>query len=181
MEYYVYIYKNPIKNNQPFYVGKGKDFRYRHHLYPCNLRKDNHKNRIIKKILNSGNYPEIQIIPCKNETEAYKKEIKLIYKYRRIKDGGILVNNLPGGRLPPKNKGLDHPRLGVSKKVYKVVNLKTNEEYVTDCIYAWAKLNNLNATTLVEIATRKVIKRSKKGLPVTRKHHKGYYCTLITN
>jgi hypothetical protein len=30
--FYVYIYLNPLDNNQPFYVGKGKGNRYKTHL-----------------------------------------------------------------------------------------------------------------------------------------------------
>jgi len=28
MSFYTYVYKNPLKNNEPFYIGKGKYFNH---------------------------------------------------------------------------------------------------------------------------------------------------------
>jgi hypothetical protein len=57
-EFYVYMLCNPLKNDEPFYVGKGKDDRCQHHTNEAMKEnytdKNHHKIRTIKKILASG-------------------------------------------------------------------------------------------------------------------------------
>jgi hypothetical protein len=49
--YYVYLILNPLKNNEPFYVGKGKRYRHKEHFSrQRDLIKNNHKNNTIRKI-----------------------------------------------------------------------------------------------------------------------------------
>lgn len=83
-DYYIYVwYRND--NNEPFYVGKGKEGRYRS-LHSRNR----YFNRIYKKY---GGYSK-KIIENLTDEEALKKEFELIAEYKKsyklanISDGG---------------------------------------------------------------------------------------------
>ena len=100
-EYYVYIYKNPLKNNQPFYIGKGKKSRYLQH---CNQTKDNctnfHKFNTIKQIQEkTGKNPPIEFYAEHlTHEEACFLETELIAFYGRSDiNKGILTNLTDGG------------------------------------------------------------------------------------
>jgi len=97
--YYVYIYKNPLKNDEPFYVGRGKDDRCKKHLLPYMLKKDNDKNKVIKEILSENLEPIIEIFSTGlTFTESNNLERKLISDFGRIKEGGTLTNITSGGQ-----------------------------------------------------------------------------------
>ena len=62
-KFYIYVYLDPRKPGnfkyggytfkyEPFYVGKGQNYRYKEHLYESYNKKDNnsHKCNIIRKI-----------------------------------------------------------------------------------------------------------------------------------
>lgn len=98
--FYTYILKNPIKDNQPFYVGKGKDRRAYRHFQSIEWKESStnpHKTRILCQIKKAGLEPSIDIIPARTEEEAFEKEIELINLYKREIDGGILTNICFGG------------------------------------------------------------------------------------
>lgn len=99
--YYVYKLLNPLKDNQVFYVGKGHGNRAEYHFKAINrksYKSDNlHKTRTLKQIAESGLTPNIDIIPCKSEQDAFDMERQLISKYGRQTDGGILTNLCLGG------------------------------------------------------------------------------------
>jgi hypothetical protein len=92
--YYVYSYKDPRTNNI-FYIGKGKDYRWKRHLGKKMLERDNPKNRIIKEILSIGLFPIIEKLEENlTEEESFVKEqewIKLIGKEN-------LTNRTSGGQ-----------------------------------------------------------------------------------
>lgn len=112
VKYYVYIYKNPLANYDPFYVGKGSGKRYKDHMYPCILKKDDWKSRIIQKIFATNQKPKIEILWCEDEAASFKLEKELIAKFGLKHEGGLLVNMTPGGDQPPKNEGKEHPTQG---------------------------------------------------------------------
>ena len=112
LDYYVYVYLNPLKPGnyeygpykfecEPFYVGKGRDYRFRAHMEASSLKKDNnrHKTNTIKKILSK----ELEPVILKLEdplTDYESKEIekwliKLIGRADLIK--GPLANLTDGG------------------------------------------------------------------------------------
>lgn len=98
--FYVYELLNPLKNNQPFYIGKGKDRRAYRHFQAVEWKESNnnpHKTRTLLLIKKAGLEPGINIIPCESEEEAFNVEKELISKYRRSVDGGILTNICLGG------------------------------------------------------------------------------------
>lgn len=96
--YYVYEYVDP-RNNQPFYIGKGKGNRFNHHIKNLNDGNNLHKTNKIKKILSENLDPIINIISSGlTETEAFEMERILILKFGRIDNKtGCLVNLTDGG------------------------------------------------------------------------------------
>jgi hypothetical protein len=96
--YCVYALVDP-KNNQIFYIGKGKKYRPTAHLKPSVWK--NPKNTTnpflyfkIKSLMENNVVPEIQILyETDSEEAAYNKELELIHLYgRRFVDGGQLFN-----------------------------------------------------------------------------------------
>lgn len=99
--YYVYVLIDP-RNDQPFYVGKGKDDRVRRHYYNwSSIDKSNlYKSRKIKKLQRMGYEPRYEILfESENENAIFKKEKELIAEWGRvgIDKEGILTNINPGG------------------------------------------------------------------------------------
>ena len=101
--YYVYVYCNPLKNNEPFYVGKGKGNRWKKHLVEKTTSKgriNKHKIHTIQKIQNAGLEVIIEkVLENVDEKTAFEKEIELIKLYGRVDLGlGSLVNLDNGGK-----------------------------------------------------------------------------------
>jgi hypothetical protein len=100
-DYYIYIYLNPLKNNRPFYIGKGKDKRKYSHLYEKLEKTSNpHKiNTILKIIKETGKRPPIEIYRSALSSEdAFYLEKELIDFYgRKNNNTGILCNLTDGG------------------------------------------------------------------------------------
>lgn len=97
-EFYVYVLIDP-RDDQPFYVGKGKGNRLYHHLKESQLKKKSHKNNKIIQIHASGYGVTIKKVKENlTEKEAIDLERQLIAKYgRRDNQTGILTNNTDGG------------------------------------------------------------------------------------
>ena len=88
--YYVYVYMDPRKpgdyiygelklTHKPFYVGKGYGYRINEHMYKTHLKRNNHKNNKIKKILSEGLEPiRVKVYEGLTEKESLQKEIELI-------------------------------------------------------------------------------------------------------
>lgn len=124
-----YVYEDLKFDFEPFYVGKGKEFRYLEHLKSDsrNLFRTNK----IKKIVSLG-YDMKQFIVLLNEgvteQEAFEHEITLIQKIGRIiSDEGPLTNFSPGGyggdtmtHHPNRDEIIErNKRVGVAHKFYK--------------------------------------------------------------
>jgi hypothetical protein len=111
MNFYTYIYTDPRKpgnysvggikvDYEPFYVGKGKDARWKDHLLDSSLRKNTHKNNKIQKllILEYDLKKYVVIVPSCSEKEAFNLEEKLISFYGRLNNKtGFLTNLTDGG------------------------------------------------------------------------------------
>jgi hypothetical protein len=94
MIFYTYIWKNPLKNNEPFYVGKGKDDR----AYVMK-EKNQHFTNTVNRIKKAGLEPIIEFL-CKDVDEelAFLVEVEAIAKYgRRDLKTGCLTNQTNGG------------------------------------------------------------------------------------
>lgn len=110
--FYIYVYLNPLIKGEfiydeykfeyePFYVGKGKNRRYKEHLYEQYLKKENTKNNIIKEILSNNQNPIIiKLHENLTELESFKLE-RLIIK----KIGNIIYNNGPLTNLTVGGEG----------------------------------------------------------------------------
>lgn len=95
MDFYVYIYYDPSRNNEPFYVGKGKDARAWDHFY----RKGKHpfiqRLQFLKK---NKIKPIIGFYGGLDEEFALFLEMELIQKFgRRDLGKGPLLNLSDGG------------------------------------------------------------------------------------
>lgn len=110
--FYVYIYCDTRKpfnycsddlhlDFEPFYVGKGSGYRFRHHMSKASLNKRCPKSSIIKAVLNAtGAEPHIEIIKCKSEEASFDLETSLINVFgRRFVDNGLLTNMCGGGEV----------------------------------------------------------------------------------
>ena len=115
-KYYVYVYLDPRKPGkyqysgldfsflfEPFYVGKGKNFRDIQHLVeskrPSTLKRNLHKNNKINSIFKNGLEPIIiRVLENLSETDSLNFEIYIINKIGRsdIKTGP-LSNHTNGG------------------------------------------------------------------------------------
>jgi len=107
--YYVYGLIDP-RNNQVFYIGKGKDDRALSHFTEHALKREgnNKKTAKIRKLKELGYEPMIEFYAQNIEDEniAYQIEAALIKKYGRIgyDPNGILTNICEDSR-PPNHKG----------------------------------------------------------------------------
>lgn len=106
--FYVYVYFDPTTSStlhpsgfEPFYVGKGKNDRVRHHLFESNIKgdKNKHKTNKIKKLLSNNIQPFIEIVNSNlTEHDAFELEKQLIIKFGRADLGlGPLTNLTDGG------------------------------------------------------------------------------------
>lgn len=98
MNWYVYIIKDP-RNQNIFYVGKGKDYRTSATLYIKDKGCNHIKRMIIESIRNDSYEPIVEIVArFETENEALQFEKTLISKYGRIIKGtGQLANLSDGG------------------------------------------------------------------------------------
>ena len=106
--YYVYILCDPRRNDQPFYVGKGKGRRARVHLGKGRKTDNPWKTAKTKKIREAGLEPIIQYYATDlTEDAAYDLESELIKRCGRAKidEGGNLTNMCIDARPPPYPTG----------------------------------------------------------------------------
>jgi len=110
-DYYIYVYLDTRKKSknifsetisfdyEPFYVGKGRNKRYRQHLMPCGKGYNRLRDSIITKILDEGKEPIIiKVYDGLSEEDALIKEEELITLIgRRDLCLGTLSNLTDGG------------------------------------------------------------------------------------
>jgi hypothetical protein len=103
---YTYIYFDPSRDFEPFYVGKGNGRRYKRHL----TRKDMHPmTHRIQKMLKENIEPIIKIIECSTDENALNLESALIRIFgRKDLNKGPLLNLTDGGENPPRLFGEDN-------------------------------------------------------------------------
>lgn len=108
--HYAYIYTDPSRNDEPFYVGKGHKDRCYQHLRPSYRFKSRLSglpfyNRL-SKMIEKGIKPNITKIECSDSDTAYALEIGLIKTIGRRNLGkGSLLNLCDGGRGPNGKTG----------------------------------------------------------------------------
>jgi hypothetical protein len=143
MDYYVYVYLDPRSPGEyeyseytfeyePFYVGKGRGWRFRNHLLKVKRGKYPNlpKFHIIKQILDSGNDPIIiKYKENMSEEESFLLEEDLINKIgRKDLKKGPLRNLSNGGEGNGDRKFTDEHRknLSISKKGIVTENMKVH-------------------------------------------------------
>lgn len=94
--FYVYIYRDPSRNDEPIYVGKGHGKRALSHL----KRKDRHPFvQRLQKLAENSVVPTVEIIDAIDEDHAYFLEECLVQIIGRKNIGtGPLLNLSDGGR-----------------------------------------------------------------------------------
>lgn len=115
MDFYTYIYYDPSRGNEPFYVGKGIGNRAWGHL----KRKDKHQftNRL-KSMKAQGASPVIGLYSGLDEEFAYFLEEELIAHFgRKDINTGTLLNMNDGGKggmsgYKPTPEHIEKMRLG---------------------------------------------------------------------
>lgn len=97
--FFVYMLCNPIKNDEPFYVGKGKGRRPYSHIRQAKSGYKSHKCSIIRKILFAELEVNIKYIDLNlSENDAYELEEFLINEIgRHDLNMGTLTNVTNGG------------------------------------------------------------------------------------
>ena len=107
--FYVYMLLDPRKNNQPFYVGKGTDDRWKDHLLETSDTSINkRKFNTIQKIKALGLEVGVEFVQYfEDENQAYNLEEQLIAQYGRkgYDPGGILTNICEDSRPPNWHQG----------------------------------------------------------------------------
>jgi len=169
---------------EPFYVGKGKDYRYADHFQHSTLIKENNrKSTKIKSIINkTGKNPKVEFLYTNlTNEEALEIERNIIKDLKRDFEGGILTNTTEGGENPPAMIGeangffgkkhseetkqiMRDAKLGKSRKIYKIV-FDDGNEIIVNNMKKYCEENNYNynfLVGLVRIRKRKV--RNKYGI-----------------
>ena len=108
--YYVYVLIDP-RNDQPFYVGKGKGDRVLQHYYEWECIDQHNRNKAlkIKTLKQLGYEPKYKIVFESSDAKlVFDEESRLISKWGRHKydKGGILTNIRLGGEGPINERGM---------------------------------------------------------------------------
>jgi hypothetical protein len=110
MKFYVYVYRDPSRNNEPIYVGKGFGNRAYEHL-----DSGSHSvlvNRRLAKMKRNGIEPIINVIDMPSEALAVQCEIDTIARFgRKDLKLGPLLNQTDGG------EGVSNPSAATRQKI----------------------------------------------------------------
>ena len=118
--YYVYLHKNSV-TNQPFYVGSGVIGR----VYNFYSRPD-----YWKEYVSVNGEPIVEIVASvQTKLESLQIEVETIKKYKRICDGGILLNKSVGGIGPTGYNQSNEAkiRIGIAHK-NKKLSIETKDK-----------------------------------------------------
>jgi len=130
--YYVYIFSH---NDVPFYVGLGKNSRWRQHFHNSPFREGHNSYRYskIRKLLDNDD-EKIQVHIAAHRLsaeEAQQLEMKLIAEHGRKCDGGTLTNISIGGE-----SGANGRKHTEEHKQYMSVKQRgTNSKVTEDLVY----------------------------------------------
>lgn len=98
--FYVYVLRDPRpgKNEQPIYVGKGQGNRANYHFRKAKVHDNPLLRRVLTKIRAVSLKPLVSIENCRDEADAYQREIDSIAQFgRRDLGTGSLCNLTSGG------------------------------------------------------------------------------------
>lgn len=94
-QFYVYVYRDPSRRNEPIYVGKGQDDRAHSHLTRKDMHPFTHRLQLMKR---NGIEPITSVVNLPSEALAIQCEIDTIARFGR-KDLGLgpVLNMTDGG------------------------------------------------------------------------------------
>ena len=153
MDYYVYLYLDPSRNNEPLYIGKGRKRRHLFHL----THKNNHHpfyNRL-SYLKNIGVQPTIVFL-CKgiDEETALMYEMKFIKQFGRKDLGlGTLLNLTDGGE-----KGGGH--INSPELAYRKGSSMRGKNHSDSAI---KKISEFNLTSAPRLTCQHCNKEGNKG------------------
>lgn len=129
MDFYIYIYRDPSRDNEPIYVGKGHGKRAWRHL----TRKARHPFvQRLQFMSRNGIIPDIQIIDAIDEEHAFFLEECCISIFGRKDLGtGSLLNLTDGGEGTANPSSVTRGKIGAANKGRKRTEeqIKVNSEY----------------------------------------------------
>lgn len=140
-QFYVYVYRDPSRRNEPIYVGKGLGNRAYEHL---NDAQNNHFKNRLAKMKREGVDPIINVVGMPSEALALLCEVDTIARFGR-KDLGLgpLLNLTDGGEGASGRITRDDTK----QKLSKIAKGKTRSE-----------------------ETKQKMSEAKKGKPFSLKH-----------
>lgn len=140
-QFYVYVYRDPSRKNEPIYVGKGQDDRAYEHL---KYAQNNHFKNRLAKMKRNGIEPVINVVDMPSEALAIQCEVDTIARLgRKDLKLGPLLNQTDGGE-------------GASGRI-------TRDD-------TKQKLSNINKGKTRSDETRQKISDGLKGRPFSLKH-----------
>lgn len=155
-DYYIYVLFR--ENGVPFYVGKGKGPRIRHHEWRAKNGARGHRFNIIRKILaGGGEVPCLKLHEGLTETVAHEYEIALIKAIGRRPDGP-LVNKTDGG------EGVSGLKMSPESRAIMRTRALARSPEVWAKIIATKRANPLSPEVIARIAA------AKRGKPLSPEH-----------
>ncbi len=193
---YVYVFLDPRKPGifqygdlpyvfpyEPFYVGEGKNNRYKLHLRPSCLKADTNNIKVgkIKHIIEAGFNPLDYVILIYNnltELEAFEKEIFAIKQIGRININTGVLSNLTeggdGGCGPSKQKGKTYEEIHGKEKAEQLKKQKS-ERFQGEKNPMWGKIsprrgksNSEEMRKMLSIANSKPIKQMTVNMELVK-------------
>lgn len=108
-QFYVYVYRDPSRDNEPIYCGKGQGDRAYEHL---KYARNPHLRNRLAKMKREGVDPIINVVDLPSEALAIQCEIDTIARFgRKDLKLGPLLNQTDGG------EGQSNPSLETRKKM----------------------------------------------------------------
>lgn len=152
---------------EPFYIGKGKNQRYRKHLIPSSLKANNFKNNVIRKAQTEGVEIISEILSSNlSESQAFAIEAYFIKAFgRRDIETGILTNLSDGGEGPSGAK------LGPQSEEH-IRKRTDNRKPMTLSDEQRAKLSARQRGKFVSEETRRKLSAAHKGRVFTDEHRR---------
>lgn len=160
--FYTYIYRDPSRNNEAFYVGKGSRSRAYQHLKRNDHHPFTHRLQLMKR---NGVEPHIEIINAIDEDHAFFMEECCIQVLGRKDLGkGSLLNLSDGGKGGMSNPGVETRQKLSDAKKGKSASLETRRRMSE----ALKGENHPLYDKLASAEIRRKMSAAKKGIPKPR-------------
>lgn len=129
--YYVYEYTNPL-NNDVFYVGKGRNDRYKSHLTNSHNKQLNFYLSVLK---DQGLEPIIEKVYFnEDEDKVLEYEESLINKYELFSNGGSLCNLL--------KKTSSNTRIRLTEEAIKLIGTMKDKDVAKITGFNWSTIRD---------------------------------------